>query len=227
MYNFLRSLVFGVLFCLVSTNPYKPWDETSQSIVANYKVHIDARKEDCYFQYASAGADFYVHFQVIRGGDGKAGFSVRNPEGTLDHPYQWLSSSGYQDTVRTAGYYSICVNNQFSRFASKLVNLYISVIRYDEWDKYTKELKELDLSVDNFTTSISNVEKNVNEMFQTQHLSRSREARDLNLLLDNNFYVQVWSITQITVIIIATTTQIYYVRKLFQVKPSKYSKAGI
>ncbi|KZC14423.1 Transmembrane emp24 domain-containing protein 6 [Dufourea novaeangliae] len=227
MSNFLRSLVLGVLFSLVNTSIPQPWYATLPAIIADYKVHIDAGKEDCYFQYASAGADFYVNFQVIRGGDGKAGLAVRNPEGVLVHPYQWLPDSAYQDTVKNAGYYSICVDNQFSRFASKLINLYISVIRYDEWDKYSRELEELHLSVDNFTSTITNVEKNMNEMLQTQHLSRSREARDLNLLLDNNFYVQMWSIAQITVIIITTTTQVYFVRKLFNVKPSKYSRAGI
>ncbi|XP_033342854.1 transmembrane emp24 domain-containing protein 6 [Megalopta genalis] len=227
MYNFLRSLVLGVVFGLVNSSLSASWNEPLPLVIANYKVHVDAGKEDCYFQYASVGADFYVHFQVIRGGDGKAAMSVRNPDGIIVHPYQWLPNSAYQDSVKKAGYYCICVDNQFSRFASKLVNLYISVIRYDKWDKYAKELEELNLSVDNFTNSVTNVEKNVNEMYQTQYLSRSREERDFNLLLDNNFYVQMWSITQITVIIVTTTVQIYFVRKLFEVKPSKFSRAGI
>jgi hypothetical protein len=28
-------------------------------------------------------------FQVIRGGDGMAGFAVRHPSGQMVHPYQW------------------------------------------------------------------------------------------------------------------------------------------
>lgn len=71
------------------------------------------------------------------------------------------------------------------------------------------------------------MERNINEMLQTQHLSRSKEARDLNLLLDNNSYVQTWSIAQIIVILVTTTVQVYFVRKLFEVKPSRYSRAGI
>ncbi|XP_076648657.1 transmembrane emp24 domain-containing protein 5 [Halictus rubicundus] len=227
MYTFLRSLVLGVVFSLVNTSTAGSWNEPLPLVISNYKVQIDAGKEDCYFQYASAGADFYVHFQVIRGGDGKAGLAVRDPLGELVHPYLWLPNSAYKDTVKTAGYYCICMDNTFSRFASRLVNLYISVIKYDEWDKYSKELEDLNVSVDNFTRSISFVERNVNEMFQTQYLSRGSEERDYNLLLDNNFYVQMWSITQITVIIITTTIQIYFVRKLFEVKPSKFSRAGI
>lgn len=227
MSNIVRSLVFGVLVSLANTSAPHPWYETLPAVALDYKVHIDAGKEDCYFQYVNAGATFYVNFQVIRGGDGKAGLAVRNPEGTIVHAYQWLANSEYQDTAKYPGYYSICINNQFSRFASKLVNLYITVIRYDEWDKYAKELEELNLSVENFTTAITNVERNINEMLHTQHLSRSREARDMSLLLDNNAYVQTWSIAQIIVILVTTTIQVYFVRKLFEVKPSRHSRAGI
>jgi hypothetical protein len=71
------------------------------------------------------------------------------------------------------------------------------------------------------------VEKNINEMLQTQHRSRGREARDLNLLLDNNYYVQMWSIAQVLVITATTLVQVHLVRKLFDVKPSGHSKTRI
>lgn len=64
-------------------------------------------------------------------------------------------------------------------------------------------------------------------MLQTQHLSRSREARDLNLLLDNNSYVQTWSIAQVLVITATTLVQAFFVRKLFDIKPSGRSKTRI
>ncbi|XP_033232243.1 transmembrane emp24 domain-containing protein 5 isoform X2 [Belonocnema kinseyi] len=193
----------------------------------DYKVHIDPGKEDCYFQYVNPGATFYVSFQVLRGGDGKAGFAVRNPTGEIVHPYQWKANADYQDQSTAGGYYSVCIDNQFSRFAGKLVNLYITVIRYDQWEKFTKELEEMNLSVENFTNTIMNVEKNINEMLQTQHISRGREARDLNLLIDNNAYVQNWSVAQLIVITATTVLQVYFVRKLFEERPSGYSRVRI
>ncbi len=36
-------------------------------------------------------------FQVIRGGDGMAGFAVKNPAGEIVHPYQWQAQSDYSD----------------------------------------------------------------------------------------------------------------------------------
>jgi len=59
-----------------------------------------------------------------------AGFAVRHPNGQIVHPYQWRPNADYQDQSSTGGYYSVCIDNQFSRFAAKLVNLYLTVIRY-------------------------------------------------------------------------------------------------
>ncbi|GAB0098226.1 Transmembrane emp24 domain-containing protein [Sergentomyia squamirostris] len=205
----------------------RPWYESLPAVAMDYKVHIDAGKEDCYFQYVQPGATFYVSFQVIRGGDGMAGFAVRHPSGQIVHPYQWQPSSEYTDQTSTGGYYSVCVDNQFSRFAGKLVNIYITVIRYDEWDKYAKEIEELQLNIHNFTSTIKNVERNINDMLQFQSHSRSREARDYALLSDNNGYVQKWSMAQILVILVTTTIQVYFVRKLFDIKTGTSSKSRI
>ena len=121
-----------------------------------------------------------------------AGFAVRNPKGEVVHPYQWQASSDYTDGASMGGYYAVCIDNQFSRFASKTVNLYLTVIRYDEWEKYTKEIDELNINMNNFTATITNVEKSVNTMFHYQSYSRGREARDYALIIDNNSYVQKW-----------------------------------
>lgn len=67
--------------------------------------------------------------QVLKGGDGMAGFAVRNPKGDLVFPYTWKAGSEYEETATDAGYYGICIDNQFSKFSAKLVNLYITTFR--------------------------------------------------------------------------------------------------
>ncbi|KAF4527024.1 hypothetical protein B566_EDAN001572 [Ephemera danica] len=220
--------LFIIILCLLSYNEgeegvlsqagTEPWYESLPAVAMDYKVHIDAGKEDCYYQYVNPGATFYVSFQVLRGGDGMAGFAVRHPNGQVVHPYQWRPNADYQDSGSSGGYYAVCIDNQFSRFAAKLVNLYITVIRYDEWDKFSKEVEELDLGMQNFTDVIRGVEQNIQEMLQYQHHSRSREARDYNLLLDNNSYIQNWCLMQIVFIACTTVLQVYFVRKLFETK---------
>ncbi|VEN52887.1 unnamed protein product [Callosobruchus maculatus] len=195
-----------------------PWYENLPAVAMDYKVYIEPGKEDCYFQYVNPGATFYVSFQVVRGGDGMAGFAVRHPSGQIVHPYQWKPSSEYQDQTSTGGYYSVCIDNQFSRFAGKLVNIYMTVVRYDMWDKFTQEVEEMNMNMENFTHTIVTVEKNINDMLQYQYHSRARESWDYNLLQDNNTYVVRWSLIQIFIIMVTTAIQVYFVRKLFDIK---------
>ncbi|CAG9835245.1 unnamed protein product [Diabrotica balteata] len=204
-----------------------PWYENLPAVAMDYKVYINPGKEDCYFQYVNPGATFYVSFQVVRGGDGMAGFAVRHPNGQIVHPYQWQASSEYQDQQSVGGYYSVCIDNQFSRFAGKLVNIYMTVVRYDLWESYTKEIESLNMNMENFTSTIVQVEMNINNMLQYQHHSRAREAWDFNLLKDNNSYVIRWSIIQIIVILATTCIQIYFVRKLFDIKTGGSSRSRI
>ncbi|CAH0385384.1 unnamed protein product [Bemisia tabaci] len=213
----LLFLYFVLVYCETTV----PWYENLPAVAMDYKVHVDPGKEDCYFQYVNPGATFYVSFQVLRGGDGMAGFAVRNPAGVIVHPYQWKASSDYQDTSATGGYYSVCIDNQFSRFASKLVNLYLTVIRYDQWENYNKEVEDMNLGVDNFTSRVMNVERNINDMIHFQHRTKSHETRDKIMVEDNLRYVQRWSLFQIVVIIGTTVVQVYFVRKLFDIKNSR------
>lgn len=198
--------------------PTAPWYESLPAVAMDYKVIIDPGKEDCYFQFVNPGATFYASAQVLRGGDGMAGFAVRHPNGQIVHPYQWKASSDYQDQESTGGYYSVCIDNQFSKFAAKLVNLYITVIRYDKWDEYHKEIEDMNVSVENFTSTVKSVESNINHMLQHQYHVRSQENRDYNLLIDNKTYVNRWSIMQILLIMGTSTLQVYFVRKLFETK---------
>ena len=66
---------------------------------------------------------------MLKGGDGMAGMAVRNPRGEIVHPYEWKKSAEYEETSDTGGYYGVCIDNQFSRFSGKLVNLYMTTFR--------------------------------------------------------------------------------------------------
>jgi len=106
-----------------------------------------------------------VAFQVLRGGDGQAGFAVRHPNGNIVHPYAWKAQSDYQETSSAGGYYGVCVDNQFSRFASKLVNLYITTFRFIKYFTSFTSFCEMvfKLIINEFTdmTNGKNIRKNL------------------------------------------------------------------
>ncbi|KAM0733254.1 Transmembrane emp24 domain-containing protein 1 [Formica fusca] len=218
-YHHIQLVLLGVFLFLIA--PFKT--EISFSVktvpkkvaVKDYKVHIDAGKEECYYQYVNSGAILYISFQILRGGDKKAGFEMKNPEGIIIYPWQWQCNDNYQERSVNGGYYSICIDNRLSLASPKIVKLYFMAIRSDQWQQYKQEVEEQNLSIQNFTNAIMNVEKNIDEMLRILHWKRSREEKNMNLLLNNSSYVQMWSITQVIVIIVTIMVQVYFIRKLF------------
>ncbi len=152
---------------------------------------------------------------MLKGGDGAIGFAVRNPEGKILHPYAWKATSEYEENSAAGGYYSVCLDNQFSKFAAKLVNLYLTTFRYDEWERFAQELQEMDVAVGNFTETLQGVDRRIQVMRQFQQLSRGLESRDYNLLEANLSYVSTWSTVQVVVIVLCGVFQVYFVRSLF------------
>lgn len=59
-----------------------------------------------------------------------------------------------------------------------------------------------------FQQTIGTVERNINSMLQYQSHTRSSEARDFALLVDNNAYVANWSMIQIFVILLTCSIQV-------------------
>merc|ERR1719336_2570416 len=203
------------------------WLDSAPGVAMEYKVHVDAAKEDCYWQYVHKGATFYMSSQVLKGGDGNIGVAVRQPSGAIVHNYAWKPSAEYEEEHAIGGYYSVCLDNQFSRFSGKLVNLYMTTFKYDEWEKMAAEIEELDIKAGNMTEILSSVDKRVQVMRQFQQLSRGLESRDFNVLLANSNYVTTWSLAQAIVVIVCGITQVYFVKKLFESPTAKSGKSNI
>ena len=117
------------------------WLDDAPGVAMEYKVHVDAGKEDCYWQYVHPGATLYVSAQVLKGGDNKIGVAVKKPNSQIALPYKWQSNAEYEEPSAEAGYWSVCLDNQFSKFSAKLVNLYLTTFRYDEWEKFAEDLQ--------------------------------------------------------------------------------------
>ncbi|KAG1658778.1 Transmembrane emp24 domain-containing protein 6 [Nymphon striatum] len=182
------------------------------------RIPVEAGKEQCFYQFVQSGSNFYVSFQVLRGGDGKAGFAVRHPNGKHVLPYSWENEKNYEEVAEHGGVYEICADNSLSRFAAKLVNIYLIAFKHHEWEQYSKEITDLEVTVDNFTNTIDNVDQRISLMRKNQEYSKSHMARDAYLIMSNNAYVQYWSIAQCFVIVLTFSVQVYFVRKLFDSK---------
>lgn len=90
---------FHLLLHFESVRGDEGWLPDRLGISYEFKIHIDAGKEECFYQDIQEHTTLYVAFQVIRGGDGKAGFGVRNPQGTVLLPYEWKESAEYEEQL--------------------------------------------------------------------------------------------------------------------------------
>ena len=101
----------------------------SSSVLLDYKIYVYGGTRDCYYQYAYANSNFYVSYQVVRGGDLKVGFHARYPNGTELQPYAWQESAEIETYAANPGYYEICFDNSKSRIGYRLVGMHMASFR--------------------------------------------------------------------------------------------------
>lgn len=89
-------------------------------------------------------------------------------------------------------------------------------LKRDEWEKYIQELSEVDVTSNNATALLRNVQWNINEMMKHLEHSKQQHSYDGYLAESNNRYVQNWSILQCAVVIACSIVQVIFVRKLFE-----------
>ncbi|XP_069114722.1 transmembrane emp24 domain-containing protein 6-like isoform X2 [Argopecten irradians] len=193
-----------------------------------FKIEVPAGGEECFHQKVAEGANLHMSFEVLRGADRLVDVFFKDPS------FLTLSSSIAQTTgqfdlpTRIPGVYTICLDNQFSRMASKLVYVYLITFVPAEWTKYVQEIEDMNMAVSNFTHSISIVQKSLEEAKLHQASSRMNVVKDWYLILGNNSFIVKWSIAQICVVIFSSVFTVYFVRRLFKipnVTPSQKPRA--
>jgi len=190
------------------------WMYESPGLAMVYKVFVSPRAEDCYWQYVHPNANLFILVQVVKGGS--VGVTVRNPVSEEPVvPYKVVSSTQYEHEQAIHGFYSVCLDNE-SAFDTKVVNMYLSTFRQEKWNSFNAELEELDVTVQNFSSTINAVERGVSVMHRYQTMSRELKFRDHAVLRENLDYVGRWSSIQILVVLLCTTVQVHFVKKLFK-----------
>lgn len=63
-FNFVWILFLLLGFVLSQDAGDVNWLDAAPGVAMEYKVHVDAGKEDCYYQYVHEGATLYVSYQV-------------------------------------------------------------------------------------------------------------------------------------------------------------------
>jgi len=189
--------------------------EKLPGVAFDFKIHVDAGEKECFYQWALDGTRLAVDYQVLRGGDGTAGFAITHPNGTQILPYVWKEKDSYQTDFADEGTYEICLDNKYSMFSSLLVSLLIVNYKAEQWDLHSKALEELDVSVTNFTEELKLVDERINRAMRDQRSGQLHEIKDYYMLEANLSYIHWWSLTQCVLIICTSFFQAYFLKKFF------------
>ncbi|VVC46271.1 GOLD domain [Cinara cedri] len=195
--------------------PTLPWYEYLPTLAVDFKVIIEPGKDECYFQFVNPGATFYVNAQVVKEGE-MVGFTVKHPNGQIVHSYEQKASLNFQDPYSTGGSYSVCVDNTFSKFDAKKVNVYISVIRYDKFE--IKEIRETNLNFKNVTTILNIIQNNINFALKQQEFLISQEDEDYFYMLKKEVNVNCNGFLIMLVIFLSSIVQVCFICIPFNAK---------
>ncbi|ESO98526.1 hypothetical protein LOTGIDRAFT_142774 [Lottia gigantea] len=184
-----------------------------------FKLQVEAGTEECFYQKISKGSKLHVSFEVLQGGDLNIDFYFKDPHFNLIDSHMYKSSGGIEHDINTAGTYSICLDNSFSHFTSKLVYFYLVTFIPEEWSKYVIEISDVHALAENYTVTVllTGVQTSISEMRRYQSQSRFSVMKDWYLIKTNNEYIQTWSIIQCLVIIFTSSLTVFFVRRLFKV----------
>lgn len=117
-----------------------------------FKVEVAAGKQECFHQFIKQNAQMHLSFEVLRGADRNVDVTFKKDSRVIES-HMWTFEGNSDLEISEEGVYTLCIDNAFSRFSSKLVYVYFVAYVADEWHKYTEELKTFQISVNNFTVS--------------------------------------------------------------------------
>jgi len=224
--KFSLFLILYYQFGIVS--PGSEVGKQIDSFSMDTKIYVEAGATDCYYQYVYANYVMYLEYKVLRGGDQLIGMSIRDPNGNYVLQPEWKDGGSYHtDNAELSGYYAFCLDNQLAKFSAKLVGVYLSTYNANDWERFSDELEQLELSVGNSTQSLIEVDSRITQMLKYLFVSRSLESRDYLLLQNINFYVSFFSGLQCAIIIIAGFIHVTILKSLFNDNTQSHAKMKI
>ncbi|OWF56051.1 transmembrane emp24 domain-containing protein 6-like isoform X3 [Mizuhopecten yessoensis] len=214
---------------IVSGAEYDDFDfDGLPGVQHEFKIEVQAGREECFHQKVAEGANLHMSFEVLRGADRLVDVFLKDPNFYVVSSNLAQSTGQFDLPARTSGVYTICLDNTFSRMASKLVYVYLITFVPEEWTKYVQEIEDMNMAVTNFTYSISVVQKSLEQATLHQASSRMNVVKDWYLIMSNNSYIVKWSIAQMCVVTCSSIFTVLFVRRLFKISnvtPSQKPRA--
>ncbi|KAJ4459356.1 putative copii-coated vesicle protein [Paratrimastix pyriformis] len=194
----LRSVLLLALLCALS--------------VQALTFTVKPSSSSCYFEDLQPGDRLSGTFQVMKGGSLDIDAKIYAPDGGVIYTADKKQEDRFSFGVQQGGPYKFCFANVMSTFTPKVVNFQVHIEgRVDP--KKPKEISELEKQVKRLSEGLTAIR---NE----QDYMRNRERTHRNTSESTNARVMWWAFAEIIVLIIVSISQILYLRRFFEVRPS-------
>jgi len=206
--------------------------EIAAAVEREITVHVDAGKEECFFETVIKGNTLTVEYQVIDGGSTQMSeldinFRIMNPRGQPLIAEFKKSDGAHSQRVEELGDYKICFDNKFSYVSSKTV--YFEMINENEDEDYDdlagifdddeeEDSEYYEVQVTDIEGKLKKIKEDIVKARHLQDLIRVTDLKDRTIMEHNFERVNVMSCLYVFVLIAAGLCQVVLVRSLFDDK---------
>ncbi|KAG2461490.1 transmembrane emp24 domain-containing protein 5 [Polypterus senegalus] len=194
----------------------------SQALDSDFTFTLPAGRKECFYQTMKKDASLEIEYQVLDGAGLDVDFVLFSPSGDIlatDH----RKSDGIHTVETQDGDYMFCFDNSFSSVSEKIIFFELILDNMEDgmegdpedWREYVQGTDLLDMKLEDILESINSVKARLGKSVQIQTILRAFEARDRNLQESNYERVNLWSATNLVVMVLVSSVQVYMLRSLF------------
>ncbi|KAM6962777.1 transmembrane emp24 domain-containing protein 5 [Aplochiton taeniatus] len=196
----------------------------SQSLDSDFTFTLPAGRKECFFQTMKKDASLEIEYQVLDGAGLDVDFHITSPTGQVLFS-DYRKSDGVHTVETEDGDYMFCFDNTFSHMSEKIIffelildNMEMEGEDTEEWKEYVHGTDMLDMKLEDIMDSINSVKARLGKSLHIQTVLRAFEARDRNLQESNYDRVNMWSATNVLLMMLVSGLQVYLLRSLFNDK---------
>ncbi|KAF5892539.1 transmembrane emp24 domain-containing protein 6-like [Clarias magur] len=195
----------------------------------DFALLLSGTESQCYWHFAHQDRRFYLTYMVqwVSGmtANRHVAVSVFSPKGILlSYTDNTMGQMNFQ--VKEEGFYKMCFANYHNHFGDMRVFLNFGVFSEEE----TETMMENEIDEEVFNSTLFNIKDISNKLrLRTQHMwrfynvARMRRGADYFLLQSKSYYVNIWSVLQSFVIIMAGYLQLFFLKKFFKTDEKRRS----
>ncbi|KAI7799819.1 transmembrane emp24 domain-containing protein 5 [Triplophysa rosa] len=195
----------------------------SQSLDSDFTFTLPAGRKECFYQSMKKDASLEIEYQVLDGASLDVDFQLHAPNGHI-LASDYRKSDGVHTVETEEGDYMFCFDNTFSAVSEKIIFFELILDNMDDredsedWKAYVQGTDLLDMKLEDIMDTINSVKARLGKSLQIQTVLRAFEARDRNLQESNYERVNLWSCTNLVLMMIVSGVQVYLLRSLFDDK---------